>query len=131
MLSETCLHIQAALFYVLKESFKVYKAVSEGLINLADKFFDMDYFNAQRALEIYKESILSAERLQVPCCKKLLCCHICRDDCSTCRMLSRSDHSACQACWAVIVKHIVPLISPFSSFVLLSAGDVSGFREHG
>ena len=42
--------LQAALFYVLKESFKVYKAVSEGLINLADKFFDMDYFNAQRAL---------------------------------------------------------------------------------
>ena len=57
--------MQAALFYVLKESFKVYKAVSEGLINLADKFFDMDYFNAQKALEIYKESILSAERLQV------------------------------------------------------------------
>lgn len=56
---------QAALFYVLKESFKVYKAVSEGLINLADKFFDMDYLNAQRALEIYRESILSAERLQV------------------------------------------------------------------
>lgn len=57
--------MQAALFYVLKESFKVYKAVSEGLINLADKFFDMDYFDAQKALEIYKESILSAERLQV------------------------------------------------------------------
>ena len=81
MVSETCLCIQAALFYVLKESFKVYKAVSEGLINLADKFFDMDYFNAQRALEIYKESILSAERLQVPCCKKVLCGHICRNDC--------------------------------------------------
>ena len=56
---------QAALFYVLKESFKVYKAISEGLINLADKFFDMDYFNAQRALEIYKESTHSAEHLQV------------------------------------------------------------------
>ena len=67
---------------MMKESFKVYKAVSEGLINLADKFFDMDYFNAQRALEIYKESILSAERLQVPCCKRVLCCHVCRDDCS-------------------------------------------------
>lgn len=57
--------LQAALFYVLKESFKVYKAISEGLINLSDKFFDMDYFNAQKALEIYKESIHSAERLQV------------------------------------------------------------------
>lgn len=57
--------LQAALFYVLKESFKVYKAISEGLINLADKFFDMDYFNAQKALDIYKESIQSAERLQV------------------------------------------------------------------
>ena len=56
---------QAALFYVLKESFKIYKAISEGLINLADKFFDMDYFNAQRALEIYKESTQSAEHLQV------------------------------------------------------------------
>ena len=50
---------------MLKESFKVYKAISEGLINLADKFFDMDYFNAQKALDIYKESIQSAERLQV------------------------------------------------------------------
>ena len=56
---------QAALFYVLKESFKIYQAISEGLINLADKFFDMDYFNAQRALEIYKESTQSAEHLQV------------------------------------------------------------------
>ena len=43
----------------------MYKAISEGLINLADKFFDMDYFNAQKALELYKESIHSAERLQV------------------------------------------------------------------
>ena len=34
---------QAALYVVLKESFKLYKALSEGLINLADCFFEMDH----------------------------------------------------------------------------------------
>ena len=50
---------------MLKESFKVYKAISEGLINLADRFFEMDYLAAQAGLEAYKESIVGAERLQV------------------------------------------------------------------
>ncbi len=63
---------QASLYLVLKESFKVYKAISEGLINLADRFFEMDYLAAQRGLEIYKESIVGSERLQAraqrPCC---------------------------------------------------------------
>lgn len=57
--------VQAALFAVLKESFRIYKAVSEGIINLADKFFEMEYLDAQRGLEIYKESIVDNARLQV------------------------------------------------------------------
>ena len=32
---------QESLAIVAKESFKVYKAISEGLINLADRFFEM------------------------------------------------------------------------------------------
>lgn len=57
--------VQAALMAVLKESFKVYKAISEGIINLADRFFEMDYLDAQKGLEIYKESIVGNTRLQV------------------------------------------------------------------
>lgn len=57
--------VQGSLFFVLKESFKIYKAISEGLINLADKFFEMDYLSAQKGLEIYKEAIVASERLQV------------------------------------------------------------------
>lgn len=56
--------VQAALFAVLKESFRIYKAVSEGIINLADKFFEMEYLDAQRGLEIYKESIVDNAKLQ-------------------------------------------------------------------
>lgn len=55
---------------MLKESFKIYKAISEGLINLADRFFEMDYLAAAKGLEIYKESIVASERLQV-------CAHAC------------------------------------------------------
>ncbi len=63
--------MQGSLFFVLKESFKIYKAISEGLINLADKFFEMDYLSAQKGIEIYKEAIVSSERLQV-CLLELL-----------------------------------------------------------
>jgi hypothetical protein len=31
---------------VVKESFKLYKAISEGVINLADAFFELDYLVA-------------------------------------------------------------------------------------
>jgi hypothetical protein len=65
MMSDLCVWLQGSLFFVLKESFKIYKAISEGLINLADKFFEMDYLSAQKGLEIYKEAIVSSERLQV------------------------------------------------------------------
>ena len=57
--------VQASLMAVLKESFKVYKAISEGIINLADRFFEMEYLEAQKGLEIYKESIVGNTRLQV------------------------------------------------------------------
>jgi len=52
------------LLTVLKESFKVYKAISEGLINLADRFFEMEYLDAHKGLEVYKESIVANDRLQ-------------------------------------------------------------------
>lgn len=58
--------VQQALLVVLKESFKIYKAISEGLINLADRFFDMEYLEAQKGLETYKESLVANDKLQVP-----------------------------------------------------------------
>ena len=56
--------LQQSLLTILKESFKVYKAISEGLINLADRFFEMEYHDAHKGLEIYKESIVANDRLQ-------------------------------------------------------------------
>ena len=50
---------------VLTESFKIYKAISEGLINLADRFFEMEYLDAVKGLEVYKETLVANDRLQV------------------------------------------------------------------
>ena len=55
---------QAALYVVLKESFKLYKALSEGLINLADCFFEMDHAAAAKGLDAYREAIAGSNRLQ-------------------------------------------------------------------
>ncbi|CAN4081058.1 unnamed protein product [Withania somnifera] len=48
--------IQYALSLVLKESFKIYCAINDGIINLIDKFFDMPRHEAIKALEIYKRA---------------------------------------------------------------------------
>ncbi|KAK9276240.1 hypothetical protein L1049_005771 [Liquidambar formosana] len=48
--------IQYALALVLKESFKIYCAVNDGIINLVDKFFEMPRHEAINALEIYKRA---------------------------------------------------------------------------
>ena len=42
---------------------QVYRAISEGVINLADCFFDMEYLDASKGLEIYRQSIADNERL--------------------------------------------------------------------
>ncbi|KAK9841873.1 hypothetical protein WJX81_008520 [Elliptochloris bilobata] len=56
--------VHASLFLVLKESFKLYKALSEGLINLADRFFEMDHSAAAKGLDAYREAISGSDRLQ-------------------------------------------------------------------
>ncbi|KAI3763755.1 hypothetical protein L2E82_13752 [Cichorium intybus] len=48
--------IQYALALVLKESFKIYCAVNDGIINLIDKFFEMPRHEAIKALDIYKRA---------------------------------------------------------------------------
>ncbi|CAD5312752.1 unnamed protein product [Arabidopsis thaliana] len=55
--------IQYALSLVLKESFKVYCAINEGIINLVEKFFEMPRHEAIKALEIYKRAGLQAGNL--------------------------------------------------------------------
>ncbi|CAM6013090.1 unnamed protein product [Sphagnum balticum] len=55
--------IQAALGLVLKESFKLYRAINDGIINLVDKFFEMQRVDASKALEIYKRAGVQADRL--------------------------------------------------------------------
>ncbi|CAL5337565.1 unnamed protein product [Camellia sinensis] len=41
---------------VLKESFKIYCAINDGIINLVDKYFEMPRHEAMKALDIYKRS---------------------------------------------------------------------------
>ncbi|KZV49006.1 clathrin assembly protein-like [Dorcoceras hygrometricum] len=48
--------IQYALALVLKESFKIYCAINDGIINLVDMFFEMPKHDAVRALSIYKRA---------------------------------------------------------------------------
>uniref|UniRef100_A0A1D1Z4K3 Putative clathrin assembly protein At2g01600 n=1 Tax=Anthurium amnicola TaxID=1678845 RepID=A0A1D1Z4K3_9ARAE len=48
--------IQYALALVLKESFRIYCAINDGIINLVDKVFDMPRHEAMKALEIYKRA---------------------------------------------------------------------------
>lgn len=55
--------IQLALSMVAGESIKIYNAISDGTINLVDKFFEMKRHDAIRALEIYRKAGQQAERL--------------------------------------------------------------------
>ncbi|KAF8733037.1 hypothetical protein HU200_015395 [Digitaria exilis] len=55
--------IQHALSMVALESVKIYTAISDGTINLVDKFFEMQRNDAVRALDIYKRATNQSERL--------------------------------------------------------------------
>ncbi|KAK7359493.1 hypothetical protein VNO77_01453 [Canavalia gladiata] len=55
--------IQYALALVLKESFKIYCAINDGIINLVDKFFEMPRHEAIKALEAYKRAGQQAANL--------------------------------------------------------------------
>ncbi|XP_008781765.2 putative clathrin assembly protein At5g57200 [Phoenix dactylifera] len=55
--------IQYALALVLKESFKIYCAINDGIINLVDMFFEMSKYDAIKALDIYKRAGQQAENL--------------------------------------------------------------------
>ncbi|MCO5548605.1 hypothetical protein L7F22_002065 [Adiantum nelumboides] len=55
--------IQYALNLVLKESIRIYQAINDGMINLVDKFFEMQRFDAIKALEIYKRGGQQTQRL--------------------------------------------------------------------
>ena len=52
-----------SLTMTIRESFKLYKALSEGLINLADCFFSLDYLDATKGLESYREAVASGDAL--------------------------------------------------------------------
>ncbi|KAF5762273.1 putative ANTH domain, ENTH domain, phosphoinositide-binding clathrin adaptor, domain 2 [Helianthus annuus] len=65
--------VQYALALVLKESFKIYCAINDGIINLIDKFFEMPRHEAIKALDIYKRAGNQAESLSdfYQVCKRL------------------------------------------------------------
>lgn len=55
--------VLTSLSLVVRESFKLYKALSEGVINLLDLFFTFDYVKAVKGLSIYRETVSSSEAL--------------------------------------------------------------------
>ncbi|KAI3970246.1 hypothetical protein MKX01_023893 [Papaver californicum] len=55
--------IQLALSMVAGESIKIYNAISDGTVNLVDKFFEMRRHDAVRALDIYRRAGLQGGRL--------------------------------------------------------------------
>lgn len=55
--------IQLALSMVASESVKIYTAISDGSVNLVDKFFEMQRHDALKALDIYRRAGQQAERL--------------------------------------------------------------------
>ncbi|XP_022038026.1 putative clathrin assembly protein At5g35200 isoform X1 [Helianthus annuus] len=55
--------IQLALSMVASESMKIYNAISDGSVNLVDKFFEMQRQDALKALDIYRRAGQQAERL--------------------------------------------------------------------
>ncbi|KAK2357927.1 putative clathrin assembly protein [Trifolium repens] len=55
--------IQLALSLVASESIKIYQAISDGTVNMVDKFFEMQRSDALKALDIYRRVGMQAERL--------------------------------------------------------------------
>ena len=55
--------IVGAIACIVRESFKIYQTTQDGIINLVDKFFEMDYLNAKKAFEVYRLSIKQTENL--------------------------------------------------------------------
>ncbi|KAE8689039.1 putative clathrin assembly protein [Hibiscus syriacus] len=55
--------IRLAISMVASESVKIYQAISDGTVNLVDKFFEMQRPDALKALDIYGRAGQQAERL--------------------------------------------------------------------
>ncbi|CAE6199897.1 unnamed protein product [Arabidopsis arenosa] len=55
--------IQLALSMVISESTKIYQALTDGIDNLVDKFFEMQRNDALKALDMYRRAVKQAGRL--------------------------------------------------------------------
>ncbi|XP_037492581.1 putative clathrin assembly protein At5g35200 isoform X1 [Jatropha curcas] len=55
--------IHFALAIVAGESIKLYVAITDGILNLVDKYFEMERHDAIRALDIYKKATDQGEKL--------------------------------------------------------------------
>lgn len=52
-----------ACMTVIQDTFKLYRAVNDGVVNMLDKFFSMERMDAQRSFAIYKTSLQHTESL--------------------------------------------------------------------
>lgn len=50
--------------WLLTECFRIYRVIMEGVISLADQFFEMDRVDAAKGLDMYRESVVSFNLMQ-------------------------------------------------------------------
>jgi len=55
--------VKSGLVLVVKESFRLYHVISEGIVCMVDQFFDMDRVQAQKAMEVYRAGIDGTESM--------------------------------------------------------------------
>ena len=58
-----------ACMTVIQDTFKLYRAVNDGVVNMLDKFFSMERMDAQRSFAIYKTSLQHTESLMQLCAR--------------------------------------------------------------
>jgi len=56
--------VMGAFQLLVKESFRLYKVINDGMINLIDKFFDLPVEEAGEALAVYERSLLQTDSLE-------------------------------------------------------------------
>lgn len=66
--------VATAMLMAIKESFKIYKTIQEGILNLLERFFEMNQVDATRGLQVYKDFNQLFERLSqyYKGCKQLM-----------------------------------------------------------
>eukprot|EP00210_Caulerpa_lentillifera_P000438 g424.t1 len=56
--------VMECMKWTITECFRLFRIISEGVISLAENFFDMDRIDARKGLEMYREAVHSTSQMQ-------------------------------------------------------------------